>query len=404
MLTTTIKFKLVAFVIIGSLATLYLGIKYVGFNIFGSGYYVKVSLPDASGSFANGEVTYRGVPVGRIKSLETTPEGMVATLHIEGGAPDIPRDVEVSVNNRSAIGEQYIDLRGDLNGGPLLADGDKLVGDKSALPPAIEEVLKTGRNFAASVPRDALDTVINEGYEWFRDSHQDLAKLLDSSEEYAKLAEENFLVTAGLIQNSNTVLTTQQASAASIQSFSKDMHLFAEALADNDSNLRSLITNSPAAARALDRLFDDVGTPLGVLMSNLVSTAQVFGTNAAGVEDAMIRLPEAMSVGWAIESSKGLNMGLALQFFDPKPCTTGYEGTQVRPGLDESKGKPFNEDAGCALSPSNGSNVRGPNAVPKSTSAKSTAKATSALGSGGSPVTANINVPNSLGDLMGGAE
>ncbi|MFI5430108.1 MlaD family protein [Aeromicrobium sp. UC242_57] len=69
MLTGRIKIKLVAFAVIGALATLYLGVKYVGLNVFGGGYSVTVALPDAGGTFANGEVTYRGVPVGRIKEL-----------------------------------------------------------------------------------------------------------------------------------------------------------------------------------------------------------------------------------------------------------------------------------------------------------------------------------------------
>lgn len=388
MLTGRIKLKLVAFAIIGAVATMYLGIKYVGINVLGGGYSVTVALPEAGGTFANGEVTYRGVPVGRIKELTPTKNGMEARLHIEAGAPDIPADVEVTVANRSAIGEQYLDLRGTSSSGKMLGEGDRLVGDRGALPPPIDEVLRTGRDFAGSVPEDALRTVIDESYEWFRGSSDDLTRLLDTSEEFAKTADKNFLVTAALIENSSTVLGTQQESAQSIKNFSSDLNLFAATLADSDADLRALIANSPAAARSMGRLFDQVGTPLGVLMSNLVSTAQVFGTNAAGVEDALIRVPEALSVGWAINSSKGLNLGLAQTYFDPLPCTSGYGGTDVRRGLETADGKPFNLKAGCTAKPSSGANVRGPGAVPRSAK----------MGA------AQVSVPDSLQDLLGGAE
>lgn len=399
MLTASIKTKLIAFAIIGALATLYLGVKYVGLNVFGGGYYVTVALPDAGGTFANGEVTYRGVPVGRINQLTPTRDGMVAKLHIESGAPDIPADVTVRVANRSAIGEQYIDLRGSSTSTKMLADGDHLVGTAEALPPPIDEVLRSGRDFAKSVPEDSLRTVIDESYDWFQGSHEDLIRLLETSKKFADTADKNFLITSGLIKNSATVLSTQQESAESIKSFSTDLNLLAATLADSDADLRALIVNSPAAARSMGRLFDEVGTPLGVLMSNLVSTAQVFGTNAAGVEDAFIRIPEALSIGWAINTSQGMNLGLAQTYFKPWPCTTGYGGTTVRPGLETSGGKPFNTKAGCTSSESD-VNVRGPKAVPKSASKSSAGRAST----NGAPAAAKISVPDTLGDLMGGTE
>lgn len=400
MLTGQIKIKLVAFAVLGLLTTAYLGAKYVGLNIFGGGYHVTVTLPDAGGTFKNGEVTYRGVPVGRISSLEPTTKGMVAILHIEPGAPDIPADVQVKVANRSAIGEQYIDLRGTSTSDKKLADGDHLQGSSEALPPAIDEVLRSGRDFARSVPEDALKTVIDESYDWFRGAHESLTRLLDTSQEFVEIADKNFLTTSALIQSADTVLSTQQESARSIKGFSSDLNLFAKTLADSDGDLRALIDNSPATARSLGRLFDEVGSPLGILMSNLVSTAQVFGTNAAGVEDALIRAPEAISIGWAVNGSGELNLGLAQTYFDPLPCTTGYGGTSVRPGLDTTAGAPFNTSAGCK-SPASESNVRGPKSVPKKAGATSYTPS-AAVRKQVAAAAAEVTIPSTMQDLLGG--
>lgn len=386
MLTRRIQIQLIIFAILGLVATTYLGAKYVGLNPLGTGYKVTVALPDAGGSFKNGEVTYRGVPVGRIKELRTTQNGMEADLHISGDAPDIPADVDVKVVNRSAIGEQYIDLRSESKGGKLLTDGDRLTGNEDSLPPPIEDVLRSGRDFAASVPQDSLSTVIDEFYNLSHGSSQNVARLIETSQQFVETADDNFLVSSALIDSAQRVLSTQEASATSIKSFSSDLSLIATTLSDSDKDLRALIQNSPAAAREIGRLFDQVGKPLGLLMSNLVSTAQVFGTNSAGVEDALFRVPEAVSVGWAVNGSKGLDLGLAQTYFDPLPCTTGYGGTTVRPGLDTSKGRPFNTSAGCSVAPSSGTNVRGPKSAPRP-------KASAA---------ANVSVPDSMGDLMGG--
>jgi len=389
MLTLGIKIKLVVFVVVAIVATMYLGVRYMGWGVVDSGYRVSVTMPNGGGTFDNGEVTFRGVPVGRIEQLSATPEGVRAVLAIDGGSPDIPSDVSVKVANRSAIGEQYIDLRGGTGAAEPLADGDTLHGTEASQPPAIDEVLRSGRDFVESVPKRSLTTVIDESYEASRGAANHLGRLLEASQKFQKTADKNFLVTSALIENSSTVLATQERSAASIRSFSRDLDVIASTLESSDGDLRKLIDSSPAAAREFDRLFKQVGQPLGVLMGNLVSTAQVFGINATGIEDALIRAPEAVSIGWAVNGSRGLDLGLAQTYFDPLPCTSGYGDTAVRRGTDTGEGDPFNLKAGCSLDPSTGVNVRGPKSVP----AKSTA-----------PSAARVTVASSLADLMGGGQ
>ncbi|CAM3410727.1 MlaD family protein [Nocardioides dubius] len=363
MLSRSVRVKLTAFVIVGLLATTYLAVKYLGVGSFGGDYRVSVQLTEAGGLFENGEVTYRGVPVGRIDSLRATSDGVEVVLRLDGGGPEIPADAAVTVANRSAIGEQYLDLAGQGTGGDKLADGDRIDATDAMLPPPIDELLTSGRSFLSSVPRDDLATVIDETYEWTRDGAEPLRQLNTTLSSFAETAEANFVVTASLIRNSGQVLDTQLASQESIRAFSKDLAVFAKAMEDSDAELRELIENTPQVAREFQKVIQQVGGPLGDLMANLVTPAQVFGINAAGVRNSMINLPEAMSIGWAVNGSQGLNFGLAQTYFDPKACTTGYGGTTVRPGLDTSKGEPFNLMAGCDVAPSSGTAVRGPKSV-----------------------------------------
>jgi phospholipid/cholesterol/gamma-HCH transport system substrate-binding protein len=386
-ITARVRVQLLAFVLIALAATTWLGLRYVGLDPLGSGYRVTVLLPETGGLFANGEVTYRGVPVGRIEELRVTDDGVEAVVAVDGSAPDIPADVDVRVANRSVIGEQYLDLRSEDGSGDLLADGDVLRGDREDLPPATDRLLRTGREFVDSVPIDDLTTVIDETYDLSRGAGADLALLVETSEDFAETADRHFLVTADLIDSADTVLETQREAATSIRGFSNDLGLIADTLESSDGDLRRLVRQAPAAAVELHRLFEQVGTPLGVLMGNLVSTAQVFGINADGVQDALVRAPEALSVGWAVTGSWGIDLGLAQTYFDPLPCTSGYEETVVRPGTATGDGKPFNTGAGCDLPPSSGVGVRGPGAVPEVAGR----------------VAADVRVADSLADLMGGS-
>ncbi|KRF19032.1 hypothetical protein ASG90_03895 [Nocardioides sp. Soil797] len=363
MLTGRMKFQIIAFVLIALVATTYLSARFVGLDPFKQSYTVTASLPQSGGIFENGEVTYRGVPVGRIKDLKVTDGGMEATLRIDKDAPPIPADVEVTVANRSAIGEQYVDLRSDSEDGAKLEGGDTIKGTEQDLPPSIDDLLRTGYEFVDSVPKDALTTVIDETYDFSRGANRNLPRLLQTSEDFVESADRNFLVTKGLIENSSTVLATQEKSAGSLKAFSSNLQVISNGLKDADKPLRDLLANTPAAAREIDALFSEVGEPLGLLMNNLVSTAQIFGVNARGVEDGLIRMPEAFSIGYAVTKSAGMEMGLVQSYFDPLPCTTGYGGTEVSPGLETSDGKAFNTNAGCSLDPSSGANVRGPKSV-----------------------------------------
>ncbi|WGL53046.1 MlaD family protein [Nocardioides sp. BP30] len=391
MVTSSVRIKLIAFVVLGLIASAYLGAKYAGISLVDSGYTVRVELADAGGLFANGEVTYRGVPVGRIKQLEPTADGVEATLRISSDAPDLPAHPTVTVADRSTIGEQYLDLGGpSASSGKHLADGDRIEAAAATLPPDLSGLLQDTADFAASVPTDDLKTVIDESYDLSHGVSGDLRRLISTSQQFQKQADDNWLVSQALIHDSATVLKTQEESAADIRGYSSDLDVIAKTLKSSDGDLRTLIQNSPDAARQLGELFDQVGRPLGTLMGNLISTAQIFGTNADGLQDTLVRVPEAVSVGYAVSGSQGMDFGMIPTFFDPLPCTQGYGGTAMHSGTDTSSSGSLNLDAGCTAATSSGKDVLGPSAV--------------SSGSGAGKATARVSVPSSLADLLGGAQ
>ena len=250
--------------------------------------------------------------------------------------------------------------------------------------------------FVTSVPQDDLRTVVDELSDATRGSGDDLQALLDAGRSFTRGASENYAATSGLIDNSATVLATQQRSAQDITSFSSSLALVAQQLQSSDGDLRALIGATPGAASELQALIDQVGVPLGVLMGNLVTTAQVFSGNAAGLQGVYVRVPQAVSVGHSVVGPDGLKVGLVTTFFDPLPCTNGYGGTAVRPPTATGAGQALNTGAGCVPT-SSGSEVRGSAAAgAAAAAARPPVTTTSASTSGVTTVT-------SLADLMGGA-
>ena len=66
---------------------------------------------DSGGAFAGAEVSYRGVRVGQVDEMVLTDDGVDILLDIDNEHDDIPADARAVVGNRSAVGEQYVELQ-----------------------------------------------------------------------------------------------------------------------------------------------------------------------------------------------------------------------------------------------------------------------------------------------------
>jgi phospholipid/cholesterol/gamma-HCH transport system substrate-binding protein len=360
MLSHRVRIQAVLFTVIGLLAAGYVAVHYVGLlRLFGAGVYrVDVELPTSGGIFPNAEVDYRGVPVGRVGDVTLTARGVQAQLLLDSAAGRIPADVQAAVADRSVIGEQYVDLRPRTNHGPYLHDGAVIGRSNTSVPPTANSLLTSADALLRSVPIGSMRTVVSQLDTAFSGSAANVHRLIESSQAFLTTADRNFPQTAALIDFSRTVLATQIASSSSIRSFSANLRLLSGQLAASDSDLRGLLRATPPAARTAAALIREVGTPLGVTISNLTSTAQVSRANVRGLQELLVRVPQAVDIGSTVVGRKGANVGLTLSFFDPLPCTQGYGATHRRGGLNTSAGAPLNTSAGCT-STNPASDVRG---------------------------------------------
>ena len=69
-------------------------------------------------------------------------------------------------------------------------------------------------------------------------------------------------------------------------------------------DVRALLRTTPSAARAASDLIRSIGTPLGVLVSNLTTTAQVTVANVDGVRQLLVQLPRAVYIGLTLTATQ----------------------------------------------------------------------------------------------------
>lgn len=365
MSTRRTKIQMVVFLLIAVIGVTYAGARYAGLDrYFGNtGYVVRVQLADSGGVFTNAEVSYRGVTVGRVKALNLVGPGVEAVLTMDSSAPKIPANTKAVVANRSAVGEQYVDLEPANDQPPYLVDGSIIPQERTTLPPKADEVLSNLDTLVRSVPADSLRTVVDELDKAFVGTGPDLQRLLDSSRSLTAAATQNLPQTKDLLSNGRTVLATQQQDSSLITSFSASLNLIAQQLKKSDPDLRSLITVTPAAALPVDDILRTSGQNLSVLLANLFTTTAITSSRRAGIEELLVAYPVITAFTPGLSPDGTGHLGLILNFFNPFPCTKGYESTRERPA-NEVAPAPANDKAYCAEPPNSPIAVRGSQNVP----------------------------------------
>ena len=363
MLTLGTKIKLVAFGVLAVVILAFTAVRYanLGRYVGLTGYYtVQMELPNAGGLFSNADVTYRGVSVGRVGTMSLTPGGIVVALNLSNSAPKIPASrLQASVADLSAVGEEYVNLRPQTSSGPYLTSGSVIPLRNTQIPPPITSVLSSINSLVTSVPQQNLRVVVSELGNAFQGQGPNLQVLLDTSSTLTQAATQDIPQTSKLIADGQTVLATQVADSAAIQSFGASAVLLAGQLDASDADLRRLIVNTPQTALQLSALLRDNNLGLSSVIANLLTVSDVTLTRQSAVQEMLSALPAAIAAGSTVINSSGANFGLSLTFFTPIPCTSGYGGTVYRNGLDTSPGPPLNTGASCTLPASSGVDVRG---------------------------------------------
>jgi phospholipid/cholesterol/gamma-HCH transport system substrate-binding protein len=363
MLTKRVRLQLIAFFVIAIVAIVYAAFRFTDLGrVFGAdGYTVKMNLNESGGIFTNAEVTYRGYNVGRVGEIHLTADGIQVDLNIDPDAPDIPSDLDAVVANRSAVGEQYVDLRPRGNEGPYLSGASVIAADRTVTPISTDTVIRDLDSLASSVPTDSLRTVVDELDRAFAGTGDDLQVLLDSTRDFTAMAQQHLPQTIALIQDGGTVLDTQNAQAGNITSFANDLNLLAEQLKNSDPDLRRLIAEGPKVASQVTNLLAESGPGLGVTIANLLTTSDILRARKDGAEYLLVAYPllSAAGQGLLADDPGQAHLGLALNLFNPPPCTQGYEQTQRRNGNEVTPSPATPPQTYCAEPPGSPINVRG---------------------------------------------
>ena len=303
-------------------------------KLFGVGRYtVTMQLPETGGLYATGNVTYRGVEVGRVQSVKLTDSGVQAELSLKSGIK-IPSDLKAEVHSQSAIGEQYVDLVPRNGTAPPLRNGDVITQADTSVPPDINSLLDTANAGLQAIPHDNLKTAIDESYIAVGGLGQQLSEIIKGGANLSIDARKNLDPLISLIDNSKPVLDSQVATSAAIQRWASHIATVTSDLARNNDSVAGFIDQEGIiiASQEARKLMERLKPTLPVLMANLSSVAQVAVDYRSDIEQLLVVLPHAVEIGQGTflankdtpTKFKGEYLSFNLNINVPPACTTGF--------------------------------------------------------------------------------
>ena len=372
MITRRTKIQLLVFVLITLIGVTFVGAHYAKLDRFflDKNYTVAAHFKESGGIFTGAEVSYRGVSVGKVAGMTLTDKGVDVELSIEKNYEDIPKDTKAVVANRSAVGEQFVDLQPQTKAKPYLVDGSDIPTDMTETPIETTKLLSDISTTSESVNKKSLRIAVRELGTAFNGTGQNLGRIIDTSNDFIEAANDNFDVTTALLEDSNVVLGTQIDKSSAIKSFAHDLSLFSDTVAASDPDLRRVIENGSATANQLRTFLNENKVDLGQLINNLVTTGEVTGRHLAGTEMLLTVYPYVVAGGYTVVSKdstthlRDAHFGLILQQ-DPAVCEKGYLPPSQRRDPNTQRGNaPMVTGVKCA-EPASKSSARGAQHTPR---------------------------------------
>ncbi|MGV9413969.1 MlaD family protein [Nocardia sp. NPDC003693] len=237
---------------------------------------VTVLLDTSGGLMKTSEVTLRGLPIGRVRDIGATTQGLAVEVEYDADYR-IPAGSPIRIANLSAAGEQFLDFRPEGTAGPFLRDGDTVprsqvraastVGDALAKMDALTAQLDPAR-------LEHLATTVATGFEG-RDA--EIANLTQALVSTANLLRDKRDAIARLYGNVQTLGDRFDGRAPGLSAAAGDVD---RALPE----LLHIIAAFENYSHVGEHIFDD---PIGPLVTRIDEYLQLIGPDLGFIATAL---------------------------------------------------------------------------------------------------------------------
>lgn len=264
---------------IAQIALVAIGVAYLLFgalrdNPFADQITVAVQLDESGGLLANQDVTLRGVPIGRVASVDFTGDGVRAVARIDARVR-IPRAGTIArVSGLSPAGEQYLNFEPIDVSGPLLTDGAVIDRAHATTPIPIWRLLGNIDGLLAQTDPAQIKSVLDElGVS--DQGPQKLRALLTGGQQLISTLDGVLPQTMTLLRSSRPLFTMFDESSNGMRSIAANLSATLAGVGAKDTGVRRMLDDTPKVLTTIDQVIDDNSETMVQLLGNLTTVAQL---------------------------------------------------------------------------------------------------------------------------------
>ncbi|MET3960195.1 virulence factor Mce-like protein [Marmoricola sp. OAE513] len=236
---------------------------------------VKVEMSATGGLFEGSAVTYRGVKIGKVRKIELSADGVVATVAITSD-DKIPVRSVAKVRSLSPVGEQYLDFQPSTRKGPYIKDGATVPATSTDLPKTLASTVIAVNKVLDQVNAGQLHTLLTELSVGLAGTGKDLGKMVDQGQVLLEDLNQIWPETDRLLTNGSTVLDIGVQQSDDIRSLAVNAKDFAAFLRSYDPELRRTLKAAPGQIRTLRALITDAAAVLPGFLGQAVQFSDLF--------------------------------------------------------------------------------------------------------------------------------
>jgi virulence factor Mce-like protein len=236
---------------------------------------IRVEMAATGGLFEGAAVTYRGVKVGKVRTINLSADGVVATVSLTS-SDRIPVRSLAKVRSLSPVGEQYLDFQPETRSGPYLENGSVVPATATDLPRTLASTVISVNKLLGQVDDQQLHTLLSELATGLAGTGQDVGRLVDQGSALLAELDELWPETSRLIDNSGPVLDIAPAKADDLRRLATSSRAFAAFLKDYDPELRRTLRQGPTQVAQLQGLVRDADALLPGFLDSAVRFSDLF--------------------------------------------------------------------------------------------------------------------------------
>lgn len=304
--------------------------------------HVSVSLAQTGGLYEGSGVTYRGVRVGSVSTIDLAGDHVTADVSLNPGTR-VPADTAAVVRTLSPAGEQFLDLQPVSDGAPYLSGGDHIAEARTSTPTSVAETLAAVDSLMGQVDVEDLRTVTDELSTAFADP-DDLGRVVESGSDLLDTLDSVWPETLRTLQNGNTVLRTGIDTSDDFRGFATSARSLSAWLKAYDPKLRKNLDATPAQLAELQRLADDAVEALPPLLRDFADFTEIFARRDPHVREMLIQFPKGLDR--LVGAFSGGRMQTNMLISNGEVCSYGAPDTN--PQLTARQ--PLDPDRSCPAS------------------------------------------------------